>query len=105
MRTYNISITEEAMQEEQALFRYLCEEVHAPLTAKRYIAGLRAAIKKLERTAGSLAVDWKLTRQVGFTVRRTNYKNVAIVYSIEENNVYIHHIIPQKMVIFPIIQE
>lgn len=105
MKTYKISITEEAMMEEEALFRYLCEEIHAPLTAMRYIAGLRSTIKKLERTAGTLAKEWTLTRQMGFTVYRTRYKSTAIIYSIEDDMVYIHHIIPQKMVVYPTSQD
>jgi len=33
-------------------------------------------------------------------VRRTNYKNVAVIYSVDGETAYVHRIIPQKMVIF-----
>lgn len=37
-----------------------------------------------------------------YEVKRTHYKNMAIIFSVEEENAYIHHIIPQKMVVFEV---
>lgn len=102
MRKYIVKFTEEAKQERKSLARFIKEEVHAPLTAKRYMLGLEKEIKKLENSAGSLAIDEELSRQLGIEVRRTNYKNTAIIYSVEEETAYVHHIIPQKMVVFEI---
>ncbi|MBQ1859032.1 MAG: type II toxin-antitoxin system RelE/ParE family toxin [Paludibacteraceae bacterium] len=102
MKKYNIKLTEEAKQERKSLAHFIKDEVHAPLTAKRYMLGLEEEIKKLENSAGSLAVDEELSRQLGMEVRRTNYKNMAIIFSVEEENAYIHHIIPQKMVVFEV---
>lgn len=102
MKKYNIKLTEEAKQERKSLAYFIKDEVHAPLTAKRYMLGLEEEIKKLENSAGSLAVDEELSRQLGMEVRRTNYKNMAIIFSVEEENAYIHHIIPQKMVVFEV---
>ncbi len=105
MRKYDIKLTEEAKQNRKSLARFIKEEVQAPLTAKRYMLGLEEEIKKLENSAGSLAVDEELSRQIGIEVRQTHYKKVAIIYSIEDDMVYIHHIIPQKMVIYPVNDE
>ena len=105
MKKYTIKLTEEAKQERQSLAHFIKEEVHAPLTAKRYMLGLEKEIKKLENSAGSLAIDENLTRHLGIEVRRATYKNMAIIYSVEEEKAYVHHIIPQKMVIFEIITE
>lgn len=102
MRKYIVKLTEEAIQERKSLARFIKEEVHAPLTAKRYMLGLEEEIKKLENSAGSLAVDEELSRQLGMEVRRANYKNMAIILSVEEETAYVHHIIPQKMVVFEI---
>jgi len=102
MKKYTVKLTEEAKQERKSLARFIKEEVHAPLTAKRYLLGLEEEIKKLEYSAGSLAVDEDLSRQFGIEVRRTNYKNMAIIFSVEEETAYVHHIIPQKMVVFEI---
>jgi len=102
MRKYEVKLTEEAKQDRKSLARFIKEEVHAPLTAKRYMLGLEEEIKKLENSAGSLAVDEELSRQIGIEVRRTNYKNMAIIYSVEGEMAYVHHIIPQKMIVFEI---
>ena len=98
MRKYEVKLTEEAKQDRKSLARFIKEEVHAPLTAKRYMLGLEEEIKKLENSAGSLAVDENLSRRFGIEVRRTNYKNVTVIYSVEGQTAYVHHIIPQKMV-------
>lgn len=102
MRKYDVMLTEEAKQDRKSLARFIKEEVHAPLTAKRYMLGLEEEIKKLENSAGLLAVDEELSRQIGMEVKRTHYKNMAIIFSVEGEKVYVHHIIPQKMVVLEI---
>ena len=102
MRKYDVMLTEEAKQDRKSLARFIKEEVHAPLTAKRYLLGLEEEIKKLENSAGSLAVDEELSRQIGMEVKRTHYKNMAIIFSVEGEKAYVHHIIPQKMVVLEI---
>ena len=52
MRKYEVKLTEEAKQDRKSLARFIKEEVHAPLTAKRYMLGLEEEIKKLENSAG-----------------------------------------------------
>lgn len=103
MRLYEkvqLKLTEEAKQERKSLACFIKEEIHAPLTAKIYMLGLEEEIRKLEDSADSLAVDEDLSRQFRIEVRRTNYKNMTIIYSVEGEKVYVHHIIPQKMVVF-----
>ncbi len=102
MRKYEVMLTEEAKQDRKSLARFIKEEVHAPLTAKRYMLGLEEEIKKLENSAGLLAVDEELSRQIGMEVKRTHYKNMAIIFSVEGEKAYVHHIIPQKMVVLEI---
>ena len=102
MRKYEVKLTEEAKQDRKSLARFIKEEVHAPLTAKRYMLGLEEEIKKLENSAGLLTVDDELSRQIGMEVKRTHYKNMAIIFSVEGEKVYVHHIIPQKMVVLEI---
>ena len=100
MKKYDVKLTEQAKQDRKSLARFIREEAHAPLTAKRYMLGLKEEIKKLENSAGVLAVDEDLSRRFGIEVRRTNYKNVAVIYSVDGETAYVHRIIPQKMVIF-----
>ena len=105
MKKYVVRLTEEAKQDRKSLALFIKEEVHAPLTARLYMLGLKEEIKRLETCAGSIAVDEDLSLQLGIEVRRTKYKNMAIIFSVEEEMAYVHHIVPQKMVIFPIEQE
>lgn len=105
MKKYVVKLTEEAKQDRKSLAHFIKEEVHAPLTAKLYMQGLKEEISRLENSAGSLAVDEELSRQFGIEVRRTKYKSMAIIYSVEEETAYVHHIIPEKMIVFPINQE
>lgn len=100
MKKYVVRLTEEAKQDRRLLARFIKEEVHARLTAKKYMLGLQEEITKLENSAGSLAIDDDLSRQIGIEVRRTSYKNMAIIYSVEGEMAFVHHIIPQKMVVF-----
>ena len=37
-----------------------------------------------------------------YEVKRTHYKNMAIIFSVEGEKAYVHHIIPQKMVVLEI---
>ncbi len=99
MKKYEVRLTEDAKQDRKSLARFIKEEAKAPLTAKRYMLGLEEEIKKLEYSAGSLAVDEELSHLMGMEVRRTTYKNMAIIYSVDGDDAYVHHIIPQKMVI------
>ena len=100
MKKYDVKLTEQAKQDRKSLARFIREEAHAPLAAKRYMLGLKEEIKKLENSAGALAVDEDLSRRFGIEVRRTNYKNVAVIYSVDGETAYVHRIIPQKMMIF-----
>ena len=49
-----------------------------------------------------MAVDDELSRQIGMEAKRTHYKNMAIIFSVEGEKAYVHHIIPQKMVVLEI---
>ena len=70
MKTYDIRFTEQGMQDEKILFYHICEKVHAPLTAQRYISGLRKAILQLEYSAGVHPIDEDLSKVLGLKERR-----------------------------------
>ena len=105
MKKYQIRYTTQSDEDMESVFEFIARECFAPLTAKRYMEGIKKEIDRLEVSAGSIAVDEELSQEYGFDVRRTHYKKVAIIFSVEEELVYIHHIIPQRMVIFPITHE
>ncbi len=97
MKTYNVRLTLRAEKEKWDLHDYLFYSIKAPLTAKRYIDGLEKELRRLERLAGIIKTDINLSQRFGYELKRTNYKKIAIIYSIEDDIVYIHHIIPQSL--------
>ena len=102
MKKYQIQYTTQSAEDMETVFEFIARECFAPLTAKRYMEGIKKEIDRLAVSAGSIAIDEELSREYGLEVRRTHYKKVAIIFSVEEKTAYIHHIIPQKMIIFPI---
>ena len=71
MKKYEAKYTTQSVEDMDSVFRYIAEESQAPLTAKRYMEGIK--------------------------------KEADIIFSVEGNIAYIHHIVPQKMIIFPIV--
>ena len=100
MRQFEISVTSKALSDVDKLRFAIIFKYRAPLTAKRYLKGLNDTVQSLKIGADSIQVDEKLSKQYRLEVRRVNYKEMAIVYTVEENVVYIHRIMPQSMIIF-----
>ena len=80
MKKYKISISEAAFDDIQDLFYAIIVEYKSPLTAKNYVAGLYAEIKKLETTAGMFAIrNERFFLRYGHYVRCINYKKMTVV--------------------------
>jgi len=99
MRQFEISLTSKALSDVDKLRFAIVFKYRAPLTAKRYLKGLNDAIQSLKVGADSIQIDSALSNQYGLDIRRVNYKEMAIVYTVEENMVYILRIMPQSMII------
>ena len=100
MRQFEISLTSKALSDVDMLRFAIVFKYRAPLTAKRYLKGLNDTIQSLKIGADSIKVDLELSRQYGLDIRRVNYKEMAILYSVEGTIVYVHRIMPQSMIIF-----
>ena len=100
MRHFEISLTSKALSDVDKLRFAIVFKYRAPLTAKRYLKGLNDLIQSLKIGADSIKVDEELSEQYRLDIRRVNYKEMAIVYSVEDDIVYIHRIMPQSMIIF-----
>ena len=98
MRRFEISVTSKALSDVDKLRFAIVFKYRAPLTAKRYLKGLNDTIQSLKIGADSIQVDERLTEQYGLDIRRVNYKEMAILYSVEDTIVYIHRIMPQSMI-------
>ena len=90
-----IEFSFQASSDIDALHNVIAYEYFAPLTAKRYIDGIYKVINKLSYSASAFAVyRRKSVRQYGSSVRRVNYRKMAILYTVHEETVYIHRIVP-----------
>ena len=100
MRRFDIAATPKAQSDVDKLRFAIAFKFRAPLTAKRYVEGLNKKVQSLKVGADAIQIDKAFSAQYGYDVRRINYKEMAILYSIEGNVVIIQRIIPQNMVIY-----
>ena len=100
MNSFHISLTSKALSDVDKLRFAIVFKFRAPLTAKRYLKGINDTIQSLKVGAASTPVDPVLSAQYGFEIKRINYKEMAILFSVEDEIVYIHRIMPQSMIIF-----
>jgi plasmid stabilization system protein ParE len=99
MKRYKISISEAAYDDIQDLFYAIIIEYKSPLTAKSYVAGLYAEIKKLKKTAEMFAIrSERFFLRYGHYVRCVNYKKMAIIYTVHGNLVYVHRVIAANLI-------
>ena len=104
-KCFHILVSPETQRDVSKLNDFIAKKCSAPLTAKRYHAGLIREMKKLEKNALLAVVEPELSGQYGENIRRVRYKEMAILYSVRGDEVYIQRIRPQSMIIFPISQE
>ena len=94
MITYSIKYSSTALKDIDQLFYVIANRYKAPLSAFRYVQGLKDTINQLKRHPDALPLNHhKSFDKYGPTVRRLNYKRMAIIYDIAENSVYIHRIL------------
>lgn len=83
------------------LEQYIVEQCAAPLTAARQFELLYKTLDWLEQYAELPAVHVPLSIQYGKIMRTIPFgKKMAIIYSVEDEIVYIHRIMPQSMIIY-----
>jgi len=100
MKRFEIFLSGKAQSDVDKLRFAIVFKFRAPLTAKRYLHGLNKKIQSLEIGADAIQVDEELSKQYGFEIRRANYKEMTILYTIEDANVYIIRIMPQSLIVF-----
>ena len=84
----NIFYAELAEKDIDDLFYVITEEYKSPLTAARYVQGIYDEINKLSTQAAIHKIEkGSFYQQFGFSVRRVNYKKMAVIYSIIDYNV------------------
>lgn len=95
MDSFDIVYTLEAKSDIDNLTDVILFEYKAPLTAIRYIQGLVDEIKKLSNSADSYKIQEQIfLQQYRPNPRRINYKQMAIIYNLIDEVVYIRRVIP-----------
>ena len=95
-----VKLTDAALYDLYDLDYTIRQEFQAPLTAERYLTGLKKQIQTLSRTADLGVVQSNLSLQYGKAIRRENYKKMTILYTIEDDKVFVLRITPQGLVIY-----
>ena len=95
-----VILTDNALLDLYELDYTIRQEYQAPLTAERYLTGLKKSVQALSHAADLRVVQSGLSREYGKDIRRENYKEMAILYTIEEDKVFVLRIIPQSLVIY-----
>ena len=99
MVRYEIVFSEQANTDIQNLSDAIMYQYEAPLTAFKYVQGLLDEIKKLKTNPDSLLIQkQKSFFQYGYSVRRLNYKKMAIIYEVLDRTVYIYRIVPSSTI-------
>lgn len=99
MKKYKIIFSEFAIKDIINLFDYIEITCNSPTTAKVYVYGLRDSIKKLEFSAESFAIqNHKSFSKYGYNVHRLNYKKMTVIFTLHNDIVYIHRILPSALI-------
>jgi len=97
--TYKIEYSKQAEKDVENLFDVIVNNFKAPITAFKYVDGLIHTINNLRKNASIYTiVESEFVKLYGSNVKRINYKKMAIFFTIYEDVVYIHRIIPAATV-------
>ena len=101
MRKYLVKITNTALQDIDNVHDYIAYELFEPITADKYIRGIYDAIKYLSLYGASIAVSERdfLLSQYGLTVRNITYKKMAIVYTLNKDEIIIQRIMTGALIL------
>lgn len=98
MKRYQIRISATAYKDIENLRFVITEIFKSPKTATIYIEEIRKEITVLCVSAESYPVSTLISvLKFGHNARRINYKKISIIYTIHDNIVLIHRIIPGSM--------
>jgi len=99
MKEFHIEYSKVAEEDIENLFNVIVIDYNSPITAFRYIDGLIHAINELRITGDHYAnCTSKSVEKYGQNLKRINYKKMAIFYSIYDDIVYIHRIVPSSII-------
>jgi len=101
MRKNVVKITDAALQDIENVHDYIAYELFEPITADKYIRNIYDTIKYLTFYGTSIAVSERdfLLSQYGLTARNINYKKMAIIYTVENEEIIIQRIMAASLIL------
>jgi plasmid stabilization system protein ParE len=100
MQHYSIQFSRMAKADMQNLYDYIIATYKSYKTANNYQRGLLGVVNQLKRSAGSHQISTQQTvLSYGWNARRVNYKKMTVIFTIYENIVLIHRVMPASMII------
>jgi len=96
---YKLIITDSAQEDIDQYIDTIIFTYNAPITAKKHYDDLYAILRKIEQypLANSIRYNSSLL-QYGYNVRRVNYKKMAILYTVNEHNIYVHRVVAGNLI-------
>jgi len=88
MTLYRVLLSDEAWDDLDRLLLVIAEDYKSPVTAQQYIAAIWDELLQLKNYAGSIAPypHSGLQQRYGYSLRRINYKKMAILYTLENDD-------------------
>lgn len=99
MKNYKVILSEDAEKDYENYVDTIIYIYNAPLTAAKHYKGIYETLKKLESNPNAYSLrNNKSLQKYGTNVRRINYKQMAIIYTVYEDTVYIYRIVAGSMI-------
>ena len=97
---FEVHYSNKANKDLDNLLQVIIANYKAPITAYRYTQGVINTIRSTAKAPEAYPVQTSQSlQQYGQNVRRVNYKKMAIIYTVHNNIVYVHRIIPSAIII------
>ena len=100
MEKYIVRLLPPAYHDIDALYRYIADELFAPVTADKYVDGIYDTIAGLVWVGGSLAVSQNeyIQKHYGPDARTIRYKKITIIYNVVKDIVLVRRVMASSLI-------
>ena len=99
MNIYVVVISEDAQNDLRNLSDVISYQYKAPLTSLKYLKSLYSEMQKLSISAESYKIQHDILLNLyEHNLRRINYKQMAILYNLINDVVYIRRVVPANTI-------
>jgi len=100
LKKYTVEIVSSVRDEIFEYIRFIRDEYKSPLTAERHLIGLLDEINSLSSFAESIQVSTRQRVLIhGPNARSIKYKKLCIIYTVHNERVIVHELLPCSMII------